>query len=390
MWLGACASSIGTWMQTAAQNWLVYDLTIDPRYQGWDRFLGEIPIVLLSLFGGVLADRINRRHILLGSQILQMVCATILTVLLYTGFISKETPRVWPILALSFVVGMAQAFGGPAYSALVPSLVEKEHLKNAISLNSIQFNLARVIGPTLSGIALKSFGAVWCFGLNALSYLAVIVSLIVVRPRFVPAASTTGVFASMRQGIDFIRHRPAMVPLIGLTFMMTFLGVSMLQFLNIFTREVLHKEAAVFTTLLSVSGLGSVVGALLVAGSAHKRGLVRYSLLAIAALGILTFGFAFSRTLAVSFVLVFLSGGALIASFALVMSTVQAQVPDEMRGRVMSVYNLALRGGMPIGSLIAGYLIKDFSLPTVLAGNGILLVALAAYFWTVHRNVAHL
>lgn len=388
MWLGACASSIGTWMQMAAQNWLVYDLTIDPRYQGWDRFLSEIPIVLLSLFGGVLADRMNRRHILLGSQVLQMICATLLTVLLYTSFISKETPRVWPILAVSFVVGIAQAFGGPAYSALVPSLVEKEHLKNAISLNSIQFNLARVIGPTLSGIALKSFGAVWCFGLNALSYVAVIVSLIVVRPRFVPAATKLGVFESMRQGIDFIRNRAGMVPLIGLTFMMTFLGVSMLQFLNIFTREILHKDAGTFTALMSVSGLGSVAGALLVAGSAQKRGLIRYSLVSIAALGLLTLGFAYSRTMSISFVLVFFAGAALISSFALVMSTVQAVVPDEMRGRVMSVYNLALRGGMPIGSLIAGYLIKDFSLPTVLAWNGILLVALAIYFWMVHRNVA--
>ena len=388
MWLGACASSIGTWMQTAAQNWLVYDLTLDPRYQGWDRFLGEIPIVLLSLFGGVLADRANRRHILMGSQVLQMICASILTVLLYTSFISKETPRVWPILMLSFVVGIAQSFGGPAYSALVPSLVEKEHLKNAISLNSIQFNLARVIGPTLSGIALKSFGPVWCFGLNAMSYLAVILSLFTVRPRFVPSSTSTGVFESMRQGIDFIRQRAGMIPLIGLSFTMTFLGVSMLQFLNVFTRETLHRDATTFTTLLSVSGLGSVVGALGVAAWSQKKGLIRYSLMSLAALGVVTTAFSYSRDLALSYVLVFLAGAALVSTFALIMSTVQSLVPDEMRGRVMSVYNLALRGGMPIGSLIAGYLIKDFTLPAVLAWNGVLMVGLAVYFWMVHRNVA--
>src|SRR5450432_1622558 len=118
MWIGACTSSVGTWMQSTAQSWLIYDLSGDVRYLGWDRFLGEIPIVLLSLFGGVLADRVNRRYILLASQVLQMTCAAILTTLLITGVISKSSPRVWPILCLSFFVGIAQAFGGPAYSAL--------------------------------------------------------------------------------------------------------------------------------------------------------------------------------------------------------------------------------------------------------------------------------
>ncbi|HEY3739106.1 MAG TPA: MFS transporter, partial [Bryobacteraceae bacterium] len=194
MWIGACTSSIGTWMQSTAQAWLIYDLSNDVRYLGWDRFLGEIPIVLLSLFGGVLADRVNRRYILLASQILQMVSAAILTVLLLVGAIAKGNPRVWPILVLSFVVGIAQAFGGPAYSALVPSLVGKEDLPNAISLNSIQFNLARVIGPTLGGIALQKVGAQWCFGLNALSFVAVIISLLIVRPLFIPKKSSEGVF----------------------------------------------------------------------------------------------------------------------------------------------------------------------------------------------------
>jgi predicted MFS family arabinose efflux permease len=390
MWLGACTSSIGTWMQSTAQSWLIYDLSNSTVYLGLDRFLGEIPIVLLSLFGGVLADRVNRRYILLGSQLLQMICAAILTVLLVTGVISKANGRVWPILMLSFFVGIAQAFGGPAYSALVPSLVDKEHLPNAISLNSIQFNLARVIGPALGGTALATLGAAWCFGMNAVSYVAVIITLLMVNPRFVPAATKSGVFESMRQGFDFVRKRDAMVPLIGLTFSMTFLAVALLQFLPVFARTILHEDEKAFTYLLIASGLGSVAGALIVAAFSKRKGLGRPSLIVLGILGLLTSSFAFSRSLLVSLPIVFLCGGALISMFAMVMSMVQSIIPDDMRGRVMSVYNLALRGGMPLGALFAGYLIPIFSLPTVLAWNGLLLVALSIYFWMVHRDVASL
>ena len=390
MWLGACVSSIGTWMQSTAQSWLIYDLSNRSELLGLDRFLGEIPIVLLSLFGGVLADRANRRYILLGSQFLQMLCATILTSLLVMGVISKVHPIVWPILILSFFVGIAQAFGGPAYSALVPSLVDKEDLPNAISLNSIQFNLARVIGPALGGAALANLGAAWCFGINAVSYVAVIATLLIVRPAFIPKATSAGVFESMRQGIDFVRTRAAMVPLIALTFSMTFLSVTLLQFLPVFAREVLHEDAKAFTILLIASGLGSVSGALIVAGFARRRGLDRPSLIILATLGLLTVAFSYSRTLWLCVAIVFLCGACLISMFAMVMSMVQSIIPDEMRGRVMSVYNLSLRGGMPLGALLSGYLIPHFTLPVVLAWNGVLLVVLAVYFWMVHPDVAAL
>jgi MFS family permease len=390
MWLGACTSSIGTWMQSTAQSWLIYDLSNDARYLGWDRFLGEIPIVLLSLFGGVLADRVNRRYILLGSQVLQMACAAVLTILLIVGFISKSAPRVWPILCISFFVGIAQAFGGPAYSALVPSLVDKEHLPNAISLNSIQFNLARVIGPTLGGIALSKLGAQWCFGLNALSFVAVIISLLIVRPKFVPKASGEAVFASMKKGINFIRERDAMVPLIALSFLMTFLSVTILQFLPEFVRKTLHGDTQVFTGLLVASGLGSVCGALLVAAFAKRKGIGRLSLLVLLFLGVVIGCFSMVRWLPLSLFFMFLGGGALIGVFAMVMSLVQTIVTDDMRGRVMSVYNLALRGGFPVGALTAGYLIPLLTLPRVLLIDGFGLVLLSGYFLLFSRKVATL
>ncbi|MBV8052093.1 MAG: MFS transporter, partial [Acidobacteriaceae bacterium] len=162
MWIGACTSSIGTWMQIVAQGWLIYRLSHSPFLLALDQFLGGIPIFLFSLIGGVVADRVERRKILLMSQYIQMASATLLTLLVAT-----ETVHVWQILSLSFVNGLAQAFGGPAYSALIPTLVEREDMPNAIALNSIQFNLAVTVGPALAGITLAKLGEKWCFGLNA-------------------------------------------------------------------------------------------------------------------------------------------------------------------------------------------------------------------------------
>ena len=161
MWLGACVSTIGTFVQQFAQSWLVYDLTKDPFYLGLDLFLGQLPIMLFSLVGGVFADRLDRKKMLLYSQYIQMICAFVLAVLFAT-----HTVKVWHILTLSFVVGVGQSFGGPAYSALLPTLVGPEDLANAISMNSIQFNLARIVGPTLGGLAYTVFGATWCFALE--------------------------------------------------------------------------------------------------------------------------------------------------------------------------------------------------------------------------------
>src|SRR5277367_2156791 len=156
MWLGACVSTIGTFVQQFAQSWLVYDLTKDPFYLGLDLFLGQLPIMMFSLFGGVFADRMDRRKLLLASQYIQMACAFLLAILYVT-----HTLQVWHILTLSFFVGLGQSFGGPAYSALLPTLVASEDLANAIAMNSIQFNLARILGPAIGGFTYTLLGPTW-------------------------------------------------------------------------------------------------------------------------------------------------------------------------------------------------------------------------------------
>jgi predicted MFS family arabinose efflux permease len=385
LWIGACTSSIGTWMQSLAQAWLVLEISKSPFMLGLAAFLGEIPIFLFSLVGGVIADRIDRRYALLGSQYVQMTCAFTLTLLL-----AFHRVEVWHILCLAFVVGTAQSVGGPAYSALVPSLVEKEDLPNAIALNSIQFNLARVIGPVIGGVLLQKYGAVWCFGLNGLSFVAVIISISALRISFNPPHTGESVLDSMKQGIGFIRKQGAMEALIVIAFLMTAFAIPTMTFLPVFAKDVFHRGPEAFTMFLVCSGLGSICGALLVASLGNVKNKGRIALCMLMLVGTVMAGFALSKTIVLSYCLIFVSGAALIWAFSMISSLVQLITANEMRGRVMSVYNVAFRGGMPFGSLATGKLIPIFSAPIVIATNGVLLFCLGFYFMIFKRRVAEL
>jgi predicted MFS family arabinose efflux permease len=381
MWIGACTSTIGTWMQSQAQSWLVFDMSKDPKMLGLDAFLGQIPIFLFTLVGGVIADRIDRRHILLGSQFVQMFCAILLAVLFSFGVV-----QIWHILALSFVVGTAQAFGGPAYQSLIPTLVDKQDLPNAIALNSIQFNVGRMIGPALGLLAFTRLGPAWCFYFNGLSYVAVIITLWLVKSRFTPKRSTESMLESMKQGFVFIQSQSFMTALIVIAFLMTMLGIPLMTFLPVFAKDVFSQDAGGYTVLLEVSGAGSILGALLVATFHQNHDKWRMAMATMIFLGITVIGFALSGNLIVSYVMLFLAGAALIASFAMVSSLVQEIVTDDMRGRVMSVYNMAFRGGMPFGSLISSFYVKSFGAPIVVAVNGLLLACLGLYFLVIRKK----
>ena len=385
LWIGACTSSIGTWMQSVAQSWLVLQISNSPFLLGLDSFLGQIPIFLFSLLGGVIADRFDRRKLLIGSQLVQMSCAFLLA-----SFFAFSKVHVWEILSLSFVVGLAQAFGGPAYQALIPTLVQPKDLPNAIALNSIQFNLARVIGPMLGGLALTSLGAAWCFSLNGFSFVAVIISLLLLQIRPILAKPGISLLSSMKEGIKFIRGKEEMLPLIVLAFLMTFLGVPLIVFLPVVARDIFHQGASIYTLLLCTSGAGAVAGALLVAAFGHIPNKGQATLMTLVVLGALITAFAMSKSLILTCILLFLAGAALIAVFSMISSLVQLIAPDEMRGRVMSVYNVAFRGGMPIGALITGALVPVFTVPVVLGVNGVLLSCLGLYFLLIHRRVARL
>jgi predicted MFS family arabinose efflux permease len=386
MWIGACVSTTGTFVQQFAQSWLVYDLTKNPFYLGLDLFLGQLPIMLFSLFGGVFADRMDRRKMLLYSQYIQMTCAFVLAGLFVTHTL-KGMAFIAVILSLSFIVGCGQSFGGPAYSALLPALVKGEDLSNAIAMNSIQFNLARVLGPALGGLAYTTLGATWCFTLNGISYIAVIFSLFMIQVKFVPPTSRESILKSMGEGIRFIRQREGLGPLVVLAFFTTLLGFSITGFLPVIVQTVFHKGPETYQVLLVSSGAGSITGALIVAAMERLKGQGHVALLALLALGAATAAFALSRWLPLSCVLIFVAGAAIMASASLMLSLVQVIVSDQMRGRVMSVYNLAFRAGIPLGSLALGKLIPMVGISWALAGSGGILIALSLYFLTVMRNI---
>jgi MFS family permease len=390
-WFGACTSSIGTWMQIVAQNWLVLTLTKSPFYLGLDAFLQQLPIMLFTLIGGVLADRRDRRRTLIASQYVQMATSGTLALLMYLHVV-----HVWHILVLSSITGFAQAFGGPAYQSLIPSLVDKKDLPNAVALNSIQFNVARVVGPLLFGATLVVFGK-WgydepqamnaCFALNALSFVVVINTLMMLRVKHIPPAASKGMRDELQSGLSYVRHHPSLKAFIVLAAATTFLGFALLTFLPVFAQQVFHEGAGTYSRLMAFSGAGSIVGALIVAwlGKFPKMGWT--ALLVQAVYGILIIAFAVSRVLWLSDILLFLTGAALMVVFSTVTSLVQMIAPNEMRGRVMSIYMLAFRGGMPLGSLVSGYFATLIGAPTVIGINGALLVVVAAYFLTRNHGV---
>lgn len=385
LWFGAFTSTVGTWMQKVAQSWLIFEITRSSFYLGLDDFLGQLPILLLTLVGGVIADRHDRRHLLIGSQYIQMATAFTLAAL-----VLADQVRIWHILALSFTAGLGQAFGGPAYQALVPSLVERKDLPNAIALNSIQFNLARVIGPLLAGITLTLYGAAMCFGLNGVSFLVVILALLSLRVTHIPPVDRKPMLQELKGGLSYVRGQPAIVALTVLAFLTAFLGLPLLTFLPIFAREVFDGGVGRYSEMMAYSGMGAVVGALVTAWLGRFRHMGLTLLVMQSAFGALVAAFALSRIGWLSNLLLFLDGAALIMVFSLTASLVQLIVPDHLRGRVVSIYMVAFRGGMPLGSLSAGYAAALTSAPLVLTVNGSLLALVALYFLVRSHGVREL
>ncbi len=376
LWFGALTSSIGTWMQKVAQAWLIVTLTgtASAFFLGLDSFLGELPILLFILIGGVVADRYNRRRLMLMSQFVQMAAAFMLAALVVTGVV-----RVWHILVLSAITGFAQAFGGPAYQSLIPLLVEKEHLPNAVALNSIQFNLARVIGPLAAGAALAAFGMVACFGLNGLSFLVVIAAILALHVEHAPQPTTSRIRDQLQSGVRYVRNQPQLVTLTFIGFVTAFLGFPVLTFLPVIVKDVFNQDVGLYTRLMTFAGAGAVFGALVVAWIGKHRHMGLMLLVLQGLFGLFVIALSFSRVIVLTEVLLFVAWFLLVMCMSLTTSLVQLLAPAELRGRVVSIYMVAFRGGSPIGGLVAGWLVTLLgSAPTVLAINGVLLLIVAS------------
>lgn len=375
LWCGAFTSTTGFFVAQVAESWYVYEQTSSESLLGLTAFLNGLPILMFSVVGGVLADRMDRRYLLIASQVMQMSAALGLAVLFYLDVI-----EIWHILAAAFLAGLGQAFGGPAYQALTPSLVPKKHLPNAIALLSIQFNLAGTVGRPIGGAVFKFLGPAMCFFVNALSFLAVIVSLLMLRIPFVPQPGKQNLFRSLLEGFRAIHASSALRSLMLLAVVTAFCGVPIALLLPVFARDVFGLDAGGFGWMGAVLGAGAVIGALNVArlGNAPRKG--RNSLTMQVFLGATIIGFALAKWLWVAVGLLFFCGGAILAVFTMVTSLVQLNVPEEMRGRIMSVHNTAFRGVMPLSNVTCGYAAEKLGASNVLTFNGAVLVLVALWY----------
>jgi predicted MFS family arabinose efflux permease len=324
--------------------------------------------------GGVVADRLDRRHVLMGSQVIQMSTALTLTALVYTGHI-----RIWHVLTLSIITGVAQAFGGPAHHSLMPSLVDKEHLPNAIAFNAIQFNLARVIGPLLAGAALTAFGMVACFGLNGLSFLAVIVALLMLRAR-PPLTAHRAEPEGRDEGRLRLRALESVDGRTGARWgsWARSCGSPLLTFLPLFAKDVLGGDVAQYTHLMSWAGAGAV-------GRSAGRGVARQvsahgprgARLQVA-LGTVIVLFANTRLPLANALLLFAGGACMVMVFATLQSLVQLRAPNELRGRGDEHLHDGVSRRHAARQPGGGWLANQFTAPPVLTMNGAALALIAA------------
>jgi MFS family permease len=383
LWFGAFTSSAGTWLQEAALSWVLLQLTNKTRYLGLNGFLSTAPILLFTLIGGVIADRTDRRRILLTSQWVQLSCAFALAALAF--FRAPTMVLVWSALSLSFLAGCAQSFGGPAYQSLIPMLVEKKDLPNAISLNSIQFQLARVVGPMVGAlpfvwIADDLMAGAVSFGLNGFSFLAVIFSLMMLNVHHIPRPKTGNMRSEMREGLLFVWHQEGLRSLTLLAFSCTFFGMQMTAFFAAFAKDIFQTGPDGNAVMISISGAGAVLGALAMAAFGNLPNKGRRALVMQMGFGLTIVVFSLARTVWLAYPAIFLCGIFMMCVFASIASLVQLIVSDEMRGRVMSIYMVAFRGGMPLGALVTGFLAERVYLPHIMLVQGVLVFLLAAVY----------
>ncbi len=386
-WSGAFLSNTGTWMQAVAQGWLVLQLTNSPFWLGFDGFMSTAPGLLLTLAGGVFADLMDRRKLLINTQIVAGLAALTLGILVATHVV-----QVWMILTLSFITGCCLAMAGPSYMALVYDLVGREDLANAVALNSTQFQLARVLGPVFAGVGFKLFGLAGCFFANAVSFVAVVAGLKMVRferpdkDDSLPTRSMKdkGAFIQdLVEGFRYVGGRPRVSTLLMISAVTSLFGAPYISMTPVFARDVFHLGATGLALLMGMAGAGALFGALFLAYLGDFRHKGWFVLGGDFAFAVCLICFSLSTNLVVSLVFLFLLGFGIVCAVAVSNTLLQKLVSNEMRGRVMSMFMLSFIGAMPIGNLIAGAASHRFGVQHTLAAGGIIIAAYVVVV-TVH------
>jgi MFS family permease len=379
-WSGAFLSNTGTWMQAVAQGWLVLQLSNSPFWLGVDGFMATAPGLVLTLAGGVFADLLDRRKLLIYTQVFAGLSALTLGVLVVTHLV-----QVWMILSLSFVTGCCMSIAGPSYLALVFDLVGREDLANAIALNSTQFQLARALGPVFAGIGFKLFGVAGCFFANGISFAAVVISLSMVRFDSVRKANAApgslrnrqAFMQNLLEGFRYVAGRPRVSMLLMISAVTSLFGAPYISMTPVFARDVFHLGATGLALIMGMAGAGALFGALLLAYLGDFRHKGWFVLGGDVGFAICLIVFSLSRNLTLSLIFLFALGFAIVSSIAVTNTLLQKLVPDEMRGRVMSMFMLSFIGAMPIGNLIAGAASHRFGVPHTLAAGGLIIAVFA-------------
>ncbi|HEV7366302.1 MAG TPA: MFS transporter [Gemmatimonadales bacterium] len=363
---GQLISLIGTWMQTVAESWLVYRLTGSAVLLGLAGFANRIPIFLLSPIGGAVADRYNRHRIVIATQAASMVLAAALAFLTLTHLV-----RIWHLMAIAALLGVVNAFDIPARQAFVVELVAREDLQNAIALNSSMFNGARVVGPAIAGVLVAAVGEGWCFLANAVSYIAVIVGLLIMRvPRAPAAVRPASAVAHVMEGFRFVSRSRPIVALLLLLGLISLMGMPYSVLMPIIADQTFHSGARGLGILMGASGVGALLGALSLASRVGLRGYGRTIAFAAIGFGLSLMAFSMVRSLWLGVALLLPVGFAMMTQMAASNTLIQSMIPNELRGRVMAVYSMMFMGMAPIGALLAGSLAGWLGATTTVAAGG--------------------
>lgn len=369
--VGQMVSLFGTWMQSTAQGFLVFELTHSPAYLGYVSFASGVPAWLLALYGGVIADRVPRRTLLVITQTCLMILAFILGLLTFTHQV-----RPWHIIVLAFALGLTNAFDAPGRQSFVLEMVEREDLSNAIALNSTMFNLATIVGPAAGGIVYALLGAAWCFTLNGISFIAVIVALLLmsVRPLAEPP-SARSTRAELLEGLHYVAGHPSLRAIIGLAAAINLFGVSFAVLVPAWAVTVLHGGATTNGLLQSARGLGALACGLFIASLGRFRYKGRLLTLGTLVYPAALLLFALTRGLSLSLLALMAVGGTQVLVLNLANSLVQAQTADELRGRVMAIYSLSFLGFYPVGGLLFGAAAQRIGEPPTIAVGALITLA---------------
>jgi len=361
-------SLVGTWIQAVAQSWLVFELTGSAFLLGVVGFLGSIPIFLLSLFGGVLADRMNKKNILIFTQSAFMLLAFILAALTQMKLITPQE-----IMLIAVLNGIVMAFDAPSRQAMVVDLVGKKYLHNAIALNSIAFNSSRIIGPALAGVLVAAIGIGGCFYINGLSFLAAIYVLFAIKVNHnLNNEKNNPALRDLKDGLIFIKNNRTILILLTLTGIVSLFGVAYVMLMPIFANDILKVGVQGLGILMSSTGLGALFGALTLARLGDSKHKGRFLILSSLIFSFSLILFSLSKTYLSSLLFLVLIGGSSVFAMALVNTLLQMKVPDKFRGRVMSVFMLTFAGIMPFGNLLGGVLSQAYGAPFTVLVSGII------------------